>query len=188
MRRVIEWLLLIAVSVAAALVVKAYAVEAYVVPSVSMVPTIQSGERILVNKLPFEFGDSPPQGAIVVFHRAPADPETDTPVLVKRVVGLPGDDLRSGPHGEIFVNGRLLRQPWLSAAAHGSPGADICAPGLNLTDCHDGVLHLPAGQYYVMGDNRSDSFDSRFWGPVSRNLLIGQVFVRIWPLDRVHWF
>ena len=125
MRRVIEWLLLIAVSVAAAFVAKAYAVEAYVVPSVSMVPTIQPGERILVNKVPFEFGGGPPRGAVVAFHRAPADPETDTPVLVKRVVGLPGDDLRSGPHGEIFVNGRLLQQSWLSAAARGAPGADI---------------------------------------------------------------
>jgi signal peptidase I len=178
------------VALLAAYLIRTYLIESYVVPTPSMYPTIKDYDRILVNKLSFDFGHHAKAGEIVVFNRPPADNSPDTPILVKRVIGLPGQTLRSGPHGEIFVDNHLLSQPWLTAAAKAAPGPPICdpQPDFSLTDCSHGVLHLPANAYYMMGDNRSNSDDSRYWGPVSGSLFIGRAFVRIWPLNRIHWF
>jgi signal peptidase I len=187
-RRVLEWIAIIIVALVAAVVIKTYLVEAYVIPSVSMVPAIEVHDRVLVNKLSFDFGHHPHRGEIIVFHESPADLDPSTPTLVKRLIGLPGETLRSGPHGEIFVDNRLINQPWLTKSAAAFPGPDICSPQYNTTDCRNGVLHLPRGEYYMMGDNRGDSEDSRYWGPISGSHFIGRVFVRIWPLGRLHWF
>jgi signal peptidase I len=176
------------VALLAAFLIRNYLVESYVVPTPSMFPTIKDGDRILVNKLSFDFGHHARAGEIVVFNKPPADISPDTPVLVKRVIGLPGQTLRSGPHGEIFVDNKLMSQPWLTAAAKADPGPTICQSGEDLTDCRGGSLYLPANTYYMMGDNRGDSDDSRYWGPVSGSLFIGRAFVRIWPLNRLHWF
>jgi signal peptidase I len=187
-RGLIEWAIIIVVALLAAFLIRNYLVESYVVPTPSMFPTIKDGDRILVNKLSFDFGHHARAGEIVVFNKPPADISPDTPVLVKRVIGLPGQTLRSGPHGEIFVDNKLMSQPWLTAAAKADPGPTICQSGEDLTDCRGGSLYLPANTYYMMGDNRGDSDDSRYWGPVSGSLFIGRAFVRIWPLNRLHWF
>jgi signal peptidase I len=192
---VVEWLVVIIVALAAAFLIKTYVVESYVVPTASMYPTIKDGDRVLVNKLSFDFGHTVHAGDIIVFHESPNDTDPSTPVLIKRVIGLPGQTLRSGPHGQVFVDGKRLDEPWLNASAlDAGAGPAICstADGAAVpaatADCHDGVLQLPAGQYYVMGDHRGDSSDSRFWGPIPRRLIIGRAFVRIWPLNRLHWW
>jgi signal peptidase I len=188
-RGLLEWAVIIVVALVAAFLIRTYLIESYVVPTGSMEPTIEPNDRILVNKLSFDFG-SPHLGEIIVFHKPPADISTSAPILVKRLIGLPGQTLRSGPDGEIYVDGKLLRQPWMSSLGRSPGQPSICDPsgGYNTTDCVDGVLHLPKGEYYMMGDNRGDSDDSRYWGPVSGKLFIGRAFARIWPLSRIHWF
>jgi signal peptidase I len=186
-RGLMEWVVIVVVALVAAFVIRTYLVESYVVPTGSMEPTIMPYDRILVNKLSFDFGQ-PHVGEIIVFNKPASDTSTSAPILVKRLIGLPGQTLRSGPAGEIFVDGKLLNQPWLSAADKADGGPAICDPQLDTTDCSGGVLRLPAGEYFMMGDNRGDSDDSRYWGPISAKLFIGRTFARIWPLDRIHWF
>jgi signal peptidase I len=186
----VEWVVIAVVALLAALAVKTWVVQAFVIPSGSMEPTIQVGNRVLVDKLAYDF-ESVHAGNIVVFRRPPADiGGGNYRYLIKRVVGLPGETLRSGPHGEIYVDGKLLHQPWLSPGAKASPGPPICdhAPGMSLVDCVGDTLHLPKGEYYMMGDNRGNSDDSRYWGPVPGRLIVGQAFLRIWPLSRIHLF
>lgn len=189
-RNLAEWVVIAVVALLAALAVKTWVLQAFVIPSGSMEPTIHIGDRVLVDKLAYDF-EAVHTGNIVVFRRPPADTEGGNfTYLIKRVVGLPGETLRSGPDGEIYVDGKLLHQPWLSAAAKASPGPPICdhAPGMSLVDCVGDTLHLPKGYYYMMGDNRGDSDDSRYWGPVPARLIVGQAFLRIWPLNRIHLF
>lgn len=188
-RALLEWLIIIGVAILVTLAVRTWVLETYVIPSGSMEPTIQIDDRVLVNKLAYDFGTIH-RGDIIVFRRTPADDDPAIKELIKRVIGLPGQTLESGPHGEILVNGRAINQPWVGAAVLEAPQPTICDPSSTFshTDCQGPVLHLPAGEYYVMGDNRSDSADSRYWGPVPTKLIIGRACLRIWPLTRFHWF
>jgi signal peptidase I len=186
----VEWVVVIVVALVIAALLKTFVVEAFKIPSGSMEPTIQIGDRVLVDKLSFKLGGHPHTGDIVVFDKPPAFYDADDPNvtdLIKRVVGTPGESLQSGPGGRtIYVDGKLLAQPWLSAAARADPGPAICSQ--LRTDCVGQTLHLPAGQYLVMGDNRGDSYDGRYFGPISGHLIVGRAFVRVWPLSRLHWF
>jgi signal peptidase I len=191
-RGALQWVAILAVALLLAVVLKAFVVEAYVIPSLSMSPTIQKGDRVLVDKLSYDFGARPSVGNIIVFAK-PADfastagGETDDiKDLIKRVVGTPGEALRTGPGGVILVDGRVLPQPWLSTSARADPGPAICS--INRTDCVGDTLHLPADAYLVMGDDRDGSDDGRYFGPISGHLIVGRAFVRIWPLSRLHWF
>lgn len=194
-RGLLQWVVVIVAALVIAALLKAYVVEAYYIPSLSMTPTIQVGDRVLVDKLSYDLGGHPRAGQIVVFHK-PADFDTADSAeagitdLIKRVIGTPGESLRSGPDGAIYVDGRLLSQPWLSASARADPGPAICArgAGLDRIDCTGDTLHIPAGQYLVMGDDRGDSEDGRYFGPIPGHLIVGRAFVRIWPLSRLHWF
>jgi signal peptidase I len=191
--RALEWLLILVAALLAAVLVRTFVFESYVVPTGSMIPTIRIDDHIIVDKLSYDLG-SPKVGQIVVFHRVPSDREPGPPDLVKRVIGVPGQWLRSGPHGEIFVDGKLLAQPWLTGPDRAAPGPAICTPpGGEITpaataDCRGGVLHVPAGEYFMMGDNRQLSFDSRYWGAVPGRLLVGRVLARIWPPSQLRWF
>ena len=139
-----------------------------------MNPTLWKGDRIIVNKLSVEFGTIN-IGDMVVFKAPPDvakdchDPVTD---LVKRVIGLPGDHLYSRGN-TIYVNGKPLDQRWTVDPTLGDPIRPTT---------------VPAGRYFMMGDNHPDSCDSRTWGTVPRSDLIGKVFVRIWPLKSIKWF
>ncbi len=173
-RVVIEWTIILVVAVAASLLVRTYVFQTFFIPSGSMNPTLWKGDRIVVNKLSVEFGTIN-IGDIVVF-KAPSDvsrlcqdPVTD---LVKRVIGLPGDRLYSKGN-TIYVNGKALDQKWTIVPTLGEPIKPTT---------------VPAGQYFMMGDNHDDSCDSRTWGTVPKSDLIGKVFVRIWPLKSLEWF
>jgi signal peptidase I len=155
--------------------IRAYAVQEYVVPSGSMVPTLQIGDRIAVNKL----SSTIHRGDIVVFNRAPGDDDLQYPVLVKRVIGLPGETISSDGN-TMLIDGKPLAQPWLPTLAG---------------DCYQAAANIrpttiPTGQYFVMGDCRGDSDDSRYWGTVPRANIIGKVSAVIWRHNHpwVHWF
>jgi signal peptidase I len=168
-RALIEWSAIIVVAVLVSFLLRTFAFQTFFIPSGSMEPTLQVGDRIIVNKLAVSLGTIN-IGDIVVFKAPPAEncgePVTD---LVKRVIGIPGDTLTSKGN-TIYVNAQPLRESW----PHTEP------LGQAITK-----ITLKANQYFMMGDNHSNSCDSRMWGPVPRSDIIGKAFLRIWPLSRI---
>jgi signal peptidase I len=170
-RALIEWTAIIVVAVLVSFLLRTFAFQTFFIPSGSMEPTLQIGDRIIVNKLAVSWGTIN-IGDIVVFKAPPAencdsaDPVTD---LVKRVIGIPGDTLTSKGN-TIYVNGVALKEKWPHTEPLGQPITKIT---------------LNPNMYFMMGDNHSDSCDSRMWGPVPRSDIIGKAFLRIWPLSRI---
>jgi signal peptidase I len=171
-RWAIEWLVVLAVAVAVAFGVRAYVVQSYLIPSASMEPTLMIGDRILVNKLSYHL-HGVGRGDIVVFATPPKE-AADTTIkdLVKRVIGLPGDVI-SSKGGRVYIDGTVLAEPWLP-------------PGTVTMDLPRQTV--PPNEFFVMGDNRSDSQDSRYFGPIPRSLIVGRAVLRFWPLSRLHIF
>ena len=185
---IIEIIATIALALALAESVQAAVVKPFVIPTGSMEPTLLPGQRVLVNRLAYDFG-SPHRGDIVVFHppavlscrvNVPADepcPQSNTTpssqYFVKRVIGLPGDRLSiSGGHP--VINGTALTNEPYIAPCIGSVSCDMTH-----------TIVIPPGEYYMLGDNRGDSDDSRYWGPVPRSWIIGDAFATYWPPDRI---
>lgn len=155
-------------AVALALFIMAFVARAFTVDGPSMLPTLTTGERLLVDKLTYRFRD-PVRGEIVVF-KLPSDPSM---YLIKRVVGEPGDvvEIKSG---RLFVNGALLDEPYVRSLTFG----------------RNAVYRVPDGHYFVLGDNRNNSQDSRSAkvGYVPRDAIVGRALARYWPLDRATLF
>jgi signal peptidase I len=170
-RAIIEWTAILAVAVLAAVILRAFIVQPYYIPSGSMEPTLKVGDKVLVNKLSYDF-HSVHRGDIIVFKKPPNDNTPGITDLIKRVIGLPGETIQSGANGDIYINGVLIKQPWLTAEAKANPG-----PAIPKTV-------IPPGMYFVMGDNRGDSSDSREIGPIAKHLIIGRAFLLVWPLSR----
>jgi signal peptidase I len=133
------------------------------VESISMEPNLVAGDMVIVNKLAYRF-DEPKRGDIIVF-RYPPDPD-QTP-YIKRVIGLPGDQVRIN-NGAVYINGVQIREPYLS-----------------ITTERGGNWTVPEEALFVMGDNRNNSSDSRAWGMVPMENVIGKAEVIYWPMD--HW-
>lgn len=209
---------LVALALGIALVIKAFLVQAFYIPSASMEPTLQIGDRVLVNKLGARFGD-PDRGEVIVFRDphgnpceepvegVPRPPECDrnafqrvagwfgelfglptgnTRDFIKRVVGLPGETVAIDD-GEIYV----CDSPCTPLAPDGTPrdGDKIDLPHtveegpVKDTDDMDPV-EVPEGAFFVMGDNRANSSDSRVFGPVDEGKIVGRAFVVVWPPTR----
>jgi signal peptidase I len=170
-RNTLEWVAVIVGAVVVALLIKTFVVQAFRIPSESMIPTLAMGDRVLVNKLSYDAHDLN-RGDVIVFTRpdelpAGADEPKD---LIKRVIGLPGDQLVTR-NGELFVNGRLLEEPYLPP---GTPTNGIEQP-----------LTVPEGQVLVLGDNRVNSSDGRVFGPIDEDTVIGRAFTIMWPPGRI---
>lgn len=162
-RRLTEWVLVVVAAVLIAAGLRAFFVQAFYVPSGSMEPTLLVGDRILVVKVGYTIH----RGDIIVFTRPPRD-TTDPQIhdLVKRVIGLPGDTIWSA-HGVVYLDGKVLSEPWL-------PRPDPLG--------QTGISRQTIGpnQYFVMGDNRASSYDSRYWGTVPGSLVVGKVILIVW--------
>jgi signal peptidase I len=174
-RWIVEWVVIILIALVVAFVVRTYVAQTFFVPSTSMYPTLKAGDRIVVDKLAYDL-HSIHRGDIVVFKRPPAEQCGGplVPDLVKRVVGLP-DEWISARGGHVYITGKLLSEPWL--------------PEVKTTyTANFGPVHVPSGQYFVMGDNRVNSCDSRMWGTVKRSYIVGKVDLIIWPLSQFHFF
>lgn len=185
-RRANSPLQLAAIAAAACLItilLRVFVVQLATIPSGSMESGIRIGDRVIVTTL---FTGHPRPGAIVVFPKPAGVYEPGVQRLIKRVIGTPGQYVRTGAGGAIYIDGKMLAQPWLSAAARAHPGAAICSQ--NRTDCNGTTLHLPPGQYLVMGDNRANSYDGRYFGPIAGPAIIGQAQGRLLPLSRLDWF
>lgn len=152
------------VALAMALAIRQFVIQTSVIPSPSMVPTLKVGDRLFLNKFIYRFS-SPNRGDIVVFK----SPFKDGKDYVKRCIGLPGENVRV-IEGEVYINGKLLLLP----------GVDFQNDLSNF-----GPVDVPADSYFVMGDNRGNSLDSRFWGFVPRKEVLGQALFTFWPISRM---
>jgi signal peptidase I len=188
---------LVIVAFGIALLIKTFLVQAFYIPSASMVPTLREGDRVLVEKVSYRF-DEPERGQVVVFERdvdalfgaARSGPEQEASFIdrigdsfrelfglptggsqdfIKRVIGVGGDEVE-GRNGRIYVNGQPIREPYLAPGTHTSTF---------------GPLEVPPGKIFVMGDNRGNSDDSRNFGPVSDDAVVGHAFLLMWPPEDV---
>jgi signal peptidase I len=180
-RIAIDWIVTIAGAIAIVLAIKAWVVNPYRIPSSSMEPTLHCArpqvgcearfsDRVLANRFIYHLR-SPHRGEIVVFKtpEAAQDRCGASGTFVKRLIGLPGETV-SEQRGTVFIDGRKLNEPYVR-------------PGRR--DNETGTWHVPQGEYFFMGDNRSQSCDSRRWGAVPRKDLIGKVFATYWPPNRI---
>jgi signal peptidase I len=189
-RTVIEWAVLIVAAVVIAIVIKTFLFQAFYIPSASMEPTLEVGDRVLVNKLSYDLHDVH-RGDIVVFASAPNKEWHKAGIddLVKRVIGLPGETVTQCDGEKVCIDGKVLQESYLPKGTPSifpttlpklSDGANTCAP-----DSPSGGCKVPAGMVFVMGDNRTNSQDSRANGPIKQSSIVGRVFLRIWPLNRL---
>ncbi|MGO9029462.1 MAG: signal peptidase I [Acidimicrobiales bacterium] len=175
---VVELAVMLVLVVAATFVLRSFVIQTFSIPSGSMLPTLQIGDRIIVDKLSYHVR----RGDIVVFKRPPLE-EQDYVDLVKRVIGMPGENI-SARGGSIYIDGKLLAEPWLPKGPQGytEPLPGDPNPQFNLPP---GGVNIPAGEYYVMGDNRIDSEDSRWFGPIPRSLIVGRAVSVVWPISQI---
>ena len=181
---------LILIAFGLALIIKTFIIQAFFIPSRSMVPTLHIGDRVIVNKFIYDFSE-PDRGDIIVFEN-PALPEADRNPLaaawhwlieglgftsdpnkdfIKRVIGVPGDVVEI-KNGAVFVNGQRLREPYISAQKDRS---DM------------GPAKVEPEKVFVMGDNRPNSQDSRSIGQIPYDNIVGEAFVLLWPPSRLEW-
>ena len=163
-RQLIEWAIVIVAALLTAVVLRVGVVQAFSIPSVSMEDTLLVGDRVLVNKMNKGVG----RGDVVVFKRPPGEQAAAIKDLIKRVIALPGETV-DARDGHIYINDRLLDEPYL-------------APDTRTVMDH--AVTVPKGRVWVMGDNRTQSRDSRFFGPILKSSIIGHAFIRVWPPNR----
>jgi signal peptidase I len=184
-RTLLDWCLTIAVAVGVVLAFEAEVAKPFRVPSASMEPALHCArpadgcearisDRVVACEICYRFA-SPARGQIVVFDAPAAAARCGRAgVYVKRLVGLPGDVVREDDRARIWVDGRRLNEPYVTGAARARD-----------TDYRGRSWRVPPGSYFMLGDNRGDSCDSRVWGFVPRSSLIGPVIFRYWPPDRI---
>ena len=168
LRSLVEWVVIIAVALIGALIIRTVLFQAFFIPSESMKPTLKVHDRILVNKLSYH-AHAVHRGDIVVFKRSALKGTQESQIkdLVKRVVGLPGDTVSTTPDGKVLINDHQLDEPYV----HGQP----TVPGIP-------PVVIPAHHLWVMGDNRTNSADSRYFGPIDQSQIVGRAFILIWPI------
>lgn len=172
-RAFLDWFVVIAVALLVAFVVRTFVIAHFVVEGESMYSTLDTNDRVFVNKLSYRLHD-PNRGDVVVLHQVTGASERD---LIKRVIGLPGESVEVR-NCTVLIDGRILDEPYLDP--------EVVTP----TDCGgDFVLNgvVPEDHVFVMGDNRGGSQDSRVIGPISEDDLVGRAFVVFWPQSHWQW-
>jgi signal peptidase I len=164
LRNTAEWVVIAGGALLAALIIKTFLVQAFYIPSLSMASTLKVNDRVVVNKLSYHLHDIN-RGDVVVFESSPKE-GSQTKDLIKRVIALPGETVEAHD-GRIHINGTTLDEPYLGPDVQTSPFQEVT---------------IPPGHYWVMGDNRPNSRDSRSFGAISESLVIGRAFVKVWPL------
>ena len=172
-RAFFDWLVVIAVALLVAFVVRTFVIAHFVVEGESMYSTLDTGDRVFVNKLSYRLHD-PNRGDVVVLHQFTGASERD---LIKRVIGLPGETVEMR-NCTVLIDGRVLNEPYLDPAVvtPGNCGGDYVLDGV-----------VPDDHVFVMGDNRGGSQDSRVIGAINENDLVGRAFVVFWPRSNMQW-
>lgn len=173
LRSAVEWVAVIVGALVVALVVKTFLFQAFYIPSGSMEPTLEKGDRVLVNKLSYDLHDVN-RGDVIVFELEPADVGPDgIKDLIKRVIGLPGDVIETRD-GVVYINDEPLEEPYLTDGTKTGDPTDGQNPAIERQT-------VPEGHVYVLGDNRSNSADSRYRGPIAIDSIVGRAFILVWP-------
>lgn len=169
-RSAIEWVAVIVGALVVALIVKTFLVQAFYIPSESMLPTLQVDDRVLVNKLSYDLGDIE-RGDLIVFDRPGGPGPEGISELIKRVIALPGETV-SAHDNQVYVDGHPLEEDYLTD--------DVFTSSF-------GPELVPEGKVWVMGDNRSRSDDSRRFKAIPVDDIVGRAFVTIWPPSEIGW-
>ncbi len=164
LRTALEVVVIVAAAFAIAMLVQAFLIKPFTIHQVSMRPTLEERDRILINRVVYHFRE-PKNGDVIVFH----SPVVAGEDLVKRVIAVGGDTV-SISNGVLYVNGVAQDEPYLLEQDFAGEYPEAV---------------IPEGQLFVMGDNRNNSGDSRFFGPIDRKLVLGCAFVVYWPIG--HW-
>lgn len=159
-KEIFEWIKSIAIAGILALLIHTFLFAIVIVSGPSMKPTLQDGERLIMNKIIYNFS-SPTQGDIIVFHASEKDD------YIKRVIGVEGDKVEVS-NNQLFINDQPIEEPYLR----------------NIKTEDISPMIVPEGTVYVLGDNRNNSTDSRFIGPVLVDKVVGRVNILIWPLNK----
>jgi signal peptidase I len=162
----VEVVVIVAAAFVLALLIQQFIVKPFYIPSESMENTLVKGDRVLVSRFTYRFGQ-PHRGDIVVFH----PPSDQTQDYIKRVVGVAGDTV-AVRDGRLYINGVVQDEPYVKE------------PRM-VVDFDQKTV--PQGSIFVMGDNRNNSGDSRVFGPVKVNEVVGEAFLVYWPLTKLHW-
>ena len=172
-RNAVEWVLVLVGALLVALVVKTWLFQAFYIPSGSMEPTLHTDDRVLVNKVSYDIGDVE-RGDIVVFERPDSWGSGEIDDLIKRVIGLPGEEI-AVRDGDVYVDGERLDEPWLQDDVT-TPSffeESGCVPSCTIGD----------DEIFVLGDNRGNSDASNHFGPLPFDTVVGRAFIRVWPLS-----
>lgn len=176
-RNLLEWVAVVVGAVLVALVFRTFLFQTFWIPSESMEQTLVDGDRVVVNKLSYRFGDVS-RGDVVVFRRPENASESLIKDLIKRVVATGGEQVTL-VDGRVHIDGRLLEEPYIRGAPTTPCGMDALGLG------HPEGLQVPEGHVLVMGDNREHSHDGRCFGPIDEDLIVGRAFVIIWPFSNI---
>lgn len=165
-----EFIEFIAIMAAVLIVIRFLIAEPHLVSGDSMVPNFHTGDYIITNKLLMKLSQ-PKRGEVIVLQ----NPRNSDQVFIKRVVGLPGESIKVS-QGLVYINGQVLDEPYL-------PQGTLTSGQQFLTE--DEEIVVPDDQYFVLGDNRGESSDSREWGPITSQLVVGQALFRYWPITKI---
>jgi len=187
----IESIKTIGLSVVLAIGIRQFVAEARYIPSGSMLPTLQINDRLIIDKLGYQFTD-PERGDIIVFNPTNELKTQYKDAFIKRIVGVPGDEIELS-NGRVYVNNQVVEETYVASdlnpaelearkVNHQQTRIDVCPPDKRFLSQ---PVTVPPDSYLVMGDNRNHSYDGRCWGLVPRENIIGRAIFRFWPLDTI---
>lgn len=166
LKEFLGYLIVVVIAVAFSLTLRTFIFEPFIVPTPSMEPTLLVGDKVIVNKLSYRWGKIG-RGDLVVFY-SPTEPGKE---LVKRAIGLPGEEITLTTEGQILINGQNMEENYFTPPSN--------------TSYQNQTIILGQEEYFVMGDNRQNSLDSRYFGPIPKSIIFGKLVFIYWPPNRL---
>ncbi|WP_066399154.1 signal peptidase I [Cytobacillus eiseniae] len=171
----IEWIKAFGIGIIILVFLRTFFISNYIVEGVSMMPTLEDGNKLIVNKISYQIGELNRFDVIVFHHNQEED-------FVKRIIGLPGDKIEYS-NDELYVNGKKVEEPYLDKYRKEALGARLTGDFTLMEKTGEEIV--PEGKLFVLGDNRLESWDGRHFGFISTNQVVGKVNLRYWPIDEM---